>query len=174
MTRKIILNLAISLDGYISDEHGGFNWIKGHADKNQDTKRKFNFNEFLENIDVIVMGRKAFEDTGVEGYEEKRIIVATSENREDYDNIIFINEDICKSIQEIQQSQGKNIWLFGGGGLTDNFIKEDIIDKYIIGIIPIILGNGRKLFFSDNPTIELHLDEYTVEDGITILQYSKK
>lgn len=174
MSGKIILNLAISIDGYICDESGGYDWIKGHDDLNQDTERKFSFTEFVDSVDIIVMGRKSFEDCSIEGYEDKKIIVATSQPMKDYDNISFINENICNYVQELQKSNGKDIWLFGGGGLTDNFIKEDIIDKYIIGIIPIILGKGRRLFFSDNPTIELHLDEFTVEDGVTLLQYSKR
>lgn len=174
MSRKIILNLAMSVDGYISDNYGGFDWIKGHNDKKQDTDEQFNFSDFLESIDVIVMGRKAFEDCGVEGYENKRIIVLTSQDRKDYKNISFVKKDICKYVQIIQKSKGKDIWLFGGGGLTDHFIKADIIDKYIIGIIPRILGKGRKLFLPNNPMINLHLDKCTVQDGITILQYSKK
>lgn len=174
MSRKIILNLAISIDGYIADEHGGFEWIKGHDDSDQDTGNKFNFTEFIESIDIIVMGRKAFEDCGIEGYDNKKIIVATSQYREDYDNVSFVSDDICKYIHKLQQTEGKDIWLFGGGGLTDNFIKKDIIDKYIVGIIPIILGNGRRLFYVDNPMIKLHLDEYSIDDGIPILQYSKR
>lgn len=174
MGRKIILNLAISLDGYISDDYGGFEWIKGHDDKRQDTERKFIFNDFFDSVDLIVMGRKAFEDCGVEVYEKKKVIVATSQVKENYDNVTFVNKDICKYVQELQIFKGKDIWLFGGGGLTDNFIKEDSVDQYIIGIIPIILGKGRRLFFTDNPTIELHLDACTVDDGITILQYSKR
>jgi len=43
-----------------------------------------------------------------------------------------------------------------------------------IGIIPIILEKGRPSFLADNPNIKLHLDECTVDDGITILKYSKR
>ena len=43
-----------------------------------------------------------------------------------------------------------------------------------MGIIPIILGKGRPLFLENNPTIKLHLDEVFVENGITILKYTKR
>ena len=33
MKRKIILNLAMSIDGYIADEDGGFAWIVGDGDE---------------------------------------------------------------------------------------------------------------------------------------------
>lgn len=174
MSRKIILNLAISLDGYIADEDGSFDWIQGDGDEKLNTKAAFDFTEFLESVDTIVMGRKAYEDCSIEEYSTKQIIVATSRNMKNYDNVKFINNDICGYIQSLQQTEGKDIYLFGGGGLIDSFIKADIIDEYIIGIIPIILGQGRPLFMDNNPTIKLHLIEYTVKEGIAIFRYSKR
>lgn len=58
--------------------------------------------------------------------------------------------------------------------MIDPFIKDDIIDEYIIGIIPTILGKGRRLFLGNNPKIDLKLQEYSVEDGIVIMRYSKR
>lgn len=58
--------------------------------------------------------------------------------------------------------------------MIDSFVKADIIDEYIIGIIPIILGKGRKLFLENNPKIDLNLQEYSVEDGIIVMKYSKR
>lgn len=39
MKRKIIINLAISLDGFIADVDSGFDWIKGDGDSSHDTKK---------------------------------------------------------------------------------------------------------------------------------------
>lgn len=57
MSKKIILNLAISIDGYIASEDGGFEWIVGDGDKSLDTEKKWDFNGFLDTIDVVVMGK---------------------------------------------------------------------------------------------------------------------
>ncbi|MEG0152041.1 MAG: dihydrofolate reductase family protein [Cellulosilyticaceae bacterium] len=57
---------------------------------------------------------------------------------------------------------------------SEIFIKEDAIDEYIIGIIPVILGKGRPLFIGDNQAIKLQLKEYSVSEGITILKYIKR
>ncbi len=104
----------------------------------------------------------------------KKVYVATSQKIQNQDNLHFISGDICKIIQEEKEKEGKDIFLFGGGGLVDSFIKTDIVDEYIIGIIPIILGKGRPLFFGNNPTIKLHLNEYIIENGIAILKYTKR
>ena len=178
MKRKIILNLAMSIDGYISDEDGRFEWIAGENDNSKDTKEQFDFNEFLNTCDTIVMGRKSYEDIPEETFEEfkhmKIYVVTNSEFKVNRDNVEIINGDIVNKILKIREEEGKNIWIFGGAILADSFIKADVIDEYIIGLIPCILGKGRKLFLENNPNINLHLENYSFSDGIGILTYTKR
>lgn len=174
MKRKIILNLAISLDGYIASDDGGYDWIVGAGDSILNTKDKFDFDKFLEGVDIVVMGKNCYDQNMHNDYKNKKVYIATSKNIHDKDNIHFINGDIVKVIQEEKEKKGRDIFLFGGGVLIDSFIKADVIDEYIIGIIPIILGSGRPLFLGNNPTIKLHLNEYIVDNGITILKYTKR
>ena len=173
MNGKIILNLAISLDGYIADENGGYEWIIGNGNTLLKTDNKWDHGEFLEDIDVVVMGRYCYDQGMHKGYEGKDVYIATSKNIDDYENYHFVGGDICKVISELR-NKGKNIYLFGGGVLIDSFLKNDIIDEYIVGIIPTILGNGRKLFLENNPKIDLSLQYYAVEDGIIVMKYSKR
>lgn len=174
MKRKIILNLAMSIDGYIADEDGGFAWIVGDGDERLDTQNKWDYEKFLEGIDIVVMGKKCYDQGFLDDFKDKKVYVATTKELEDHDNIHFINNDICKVIEEERKREGKDIFLFGGGVLIDSFLKADIIDEYIIGIIPTILGSGRPLFLGNNPKIDLHLDEYITDKGIVILKYSKR
>ena len=173
MEGKIILNLAISLDGYIADEDGGFDWIAGDGNSTLNTKEKYEYEKFLEDIDVVIMGKNCYDQGFHNDFKEKDVYIATSQEIENYDNYNFINGDICKTISELRR-KGKNIFLFGGGVMIDSFLKDDIIDEYIIGIIPTILGKGRKLFLENNPKIDLSLQSYYVEDGIVIMKYSKR
>lgn len=174
MNRKIILNLAISLDGYIASEDGGFDWIVGDGNHILDTPNQMDFTHFLEGVDTIVMGKRCYEQNFHQDYPDKKIYVATSEPLQNYDNIHFISGAICEVLEEEKKQTGKDIFLFGGGGLVDHFVKADLIDEYIIGIIPTLLGKGRPLFLGNNPTIHLTLKEYSVSEGITILKYTKR
>jgi dihydrofolate reductase len=104
----------------------------------------------------------------------KRIYVAThSDIKNKPDNIISINWNISQQLQSELKSEGKDIYLWWGAYVTDDFIKSDIIDEYIIGIIPTILGKWKPLFLENNPTIKLNLTETTVNDWIVILKYKK-
>lgn len=174
MNRKIILNLAMSIDGYIASEDGGFDWIVGDGNHTLDTPNQTDFNHFLEGVDTVVMGKRCYEQNFHQDYKSKKVYVATSHPLPDYENIHFISGDICKVIEEEKNKVGQDIFLFGGGGLVDYFIKADIIDEYIIGIIPIVLGKGRPLFLGDNPTIHLTLKEYSINEGVTVLKYIKR
>lgn len=174
MNGKIILNLAISLDGFIADNDGGFEWIVGQGDKSYDTEKQLDFHkDFLSNIHIVVMGKKCYDQGFHKDYEDKKVYIATSQEIEDNNNLYFIKGDIVKVIKE-EKDKGNNIFLFGGGGLVDNFIKADAVDEYIIGIIPTILGSGRPLFLGGNDEIKLHLNEYFVSDGVVIMKYSKR
>lgn len=178
MKRKVILNLAISLDGYIAREDGSFDWIAGDEDKSLDTNKKFDFEEFLNSIDTIIMGRKAFEDCPpqtLESFRDKKIFIATtSKLKSESENIQAISGDLSKIVRGLITKFGKDIWIFGGSVMIDELIKNDVIDEFIIGIVPTILGKGRSLFLKNNPTIKLHLDEMSSQEGIVILKYSRR
>ena len=178
MSRKIIFNLAMSLDGYIADKNGGFDWIVGDKDKDNDTKKQFSFPDFIDSLDILVMGKRAYQDAPpgtFEMFKSKKIYVASSEKLETKDdNVEFIEGDIVTQILKLKKEKGKDIWLFGGAGSIDPFIKADVIDEYIVGIIPIILGGGIPLFLKDNPRLKLHLEETTVQEGVIISRYTKR
>ncbi|MEN2257024.1 dihydrofolate reductase family protein [Paraclostridium benzoelyticum] len=113
MSRKIILNLAISIDGYIASEDGGFDWIVGDGDKSLDTEKKWDFNGFLDTIDVVVMGKNCYDQNFHKDFKNKKVYIATSKDLKDYENIYFIKGDIVKTIEEEKQKNGENIFLFG-------------------------------------------------------------
>jgi dihydrofolate reductase len=176
--RKMILNIAMSLDGFISDENGWFDWIIGDWDKSIDTDKKMDFNDFLSWIDTVIMWKKAYDDCPGETLDmlkDKKIYVAThSELKNKQNNVICINWDLSQHISKEQELPWKDIYLWWGAIVTDSFIKSDVIDEYIIGIIPTILWKGRPLFLEDNPIIKLHLVENINQEWIVILKYKKR
>ncbi len=173
MIGKIILNLATSIDGYIADINDGYDWIVGYGKKELNTKETMDFQIFLESIDVVVMGKRCYDLNMHKDFQNKTVYIATNEKIEDYDNCKFIGEELTDVILSLK-NEGKNIYLFGGGILIASFMKKDLIDEFIIGIVPVILGNGIRLFLDNNPTVNLTLDNYVVEDGITIMYYSRR
>lgn len=177
MTRNIVLYIAMSLDGFIARNNGEVDWLSGSSgDPNVDT----GFDEFYSSVDTVVMGRTTYEQVINElspdawVYEGKKCYVATTRNYESDSQVEFISEDITGFIKGLKSQEGKDIWLVGGGKLINQFIKENLVDKYIITIIPTILGGGIQLFLEDNPEIKLKLIETKVVDGMVELTYVRR
>ena len=178
MTRKIILNLAISLDGFIAREDGSFDWIKGDGSKVCDTKDEFDFDDFLKGVDIVVMGRKSWEDAPEEGramFEGKKVCVVSHRDIENCpENVEVISGDVVEVVAKMQEEDGGDVWLYGGGEIVDYFVKTDVVDEYIVGIVPVLLGKGRPLFLGGSDELRLKLKSLSSKDGIVIMKYSRK
>lgn len=171
---KIILNLAMSLDGYIADNNNGYEWIKGDDHNLVEIGKEWNHQEFVDSIDHVYLGKSCYDLGMANEFKDKEVYVITHKNLQDYDRVHFIHSDFINQILEVKKTSHKDIYLFGGGQLVDIYLKANVIDEFIIGIIPTILGSGKKLFLDNNPNIPLVLKNTIVKDGIVILIYSKK
>ncbi|HEL2057354.1 TPA: dihydrofolate reductase [Streptococcus suis] len=173
MARRLVLNIAMSLDGYIARTNGTYDWIEGHGTAQYDTALQFDNPAFFKGCDTVIMGRKSFEDCPlemVEGYQDKTFIIASRSAGNDFENVRFVS-DILPLIHELRSSEGGDIWLFGGAKLVQTCLEAKVIDHIIVGIIPTILGEGISLFDSLPEEQKLLLVESTVTDGIAMLRY---
>ncbi|WP_105114809.1 dihydrofolate reductase family protein [Streptococcus suis] len=173
MTRRLVLNIAMSLDGFIARTDGSYDWIVGQGTNQYDTALQFDNPAFFNACDTVIMGRKSLEDCPlemVEGYQNKQFIIASRRAQTDYDNVRFV-QDIVAEIERLKAEEGSDIWLFGGAGLVQTCLEAKLIDHFIIGIIPTILGEGISLFDKLSDEQKLTLVETTVTDGIAMLRY---
>lgn len=168
---KVKLNLAVSLDGFISRTNGDVDFL---GEMNPDSEVSQEFNKFLTSIKSIIMGRKSFEKTlsfGPYPFTNQDTYVLTSNPKED-DQVNYTNQDINDLVNNIKDKG--DIWLFGGGNVITQFINNDLIDEYIITIVPIIIGEGIPLFRGVLKDVELSLQK-TVTDHVSMtLIYQKK
>ncbi|MCZ8465931.1 dihydrofolate reductase family protein [Streptococcus uberis] len=175
--RPLVVNIAMSLDGFIAREDGSYDWIEGHGTDAYDSPKQFDNPKFFKSCDTVIMGRKAYEDCpleDIEDYQDKHFYVAShQELKTSYPNLTF-TKDIVAVVKEEKAKVGGPIWLFGGADLLQLMIEEDLIDRYVIGIIPTILGQGRPLFKGQSIEYKLRLIESTVTDGIAMLVYEKR
>ncbi|KNZ41288.1 dihydrofolate reductase family protein [Acetobacterium bakii] len=177
MSRNIVLYIAESLDGYIAKTNGTVDWLMGES---EDADMDYGYQDFYDTIDTVIMGRITYEQVihelspDVWVYEGKKCYVATTGNLESDSNVSFISGEITEFIKDLKKQKGRDIWLVGGSKLIDQFIKADLIDRYIITIIPTILGDGIPLFRSQNPELKLRLTGTKNTDGLIELSYVRR
>ena len=177
--KKVILDLAITLDGFIEGPNGEIDWCILDDD--------MEFDKFLESIDTIFYGRVSYDAWGnfqpddnasdVEkeiwkAVHSKTKFVFSSQNRQD-DNAQFITSDLRSAVTEIKSKSGKDIWLYGGAKLIKTFIDLKLIDIYRLSVHPIVLGNGKPLFENIDDRVKLKLvDVNKFKSGVVQLIYT--
>src|SRR4051794_1659634 len=105
--RKVILNLAVSLDGFIEGPNGEFDWCF--------TDQDYGMKAFFSRIDAIFMGRKSYElvkKMGDDIYRNSKIYIFSSTLKEVAPGEELITGNLEKAVEQIKHTPGKDIWLF--------------------------------------------------------------
>lgn len=160
--RKVILSVAVSLDGMIEGPNGEYDWCPPPSKKEM--------NNFLDKIDTIFLGRKSFELTGKSMFPKKEHYVFSTTLKKAID-FHLINQDVKQKVMEIKKKPGKDIWLFGGAKLVTYFLNEKLIDEMWLGVVPVVLGKGNPLFSNINQRTYFTLAEATPREGYLSLYY---
>lgn len=176
--RKVILALALSLDGYVARENGAVDWLK----MEDLAEGKDEMAEFFASIDTIFYGRKTYEKglemSGGKDYYGDAImnyVFSRTPKRSEQKNLQFVSENVREFVENLKRQDGKNIWLMGGGNLAKTFFEEHLIDELILGIQPTILGKGLPLFFPHDRQSDLErLDVKTRRSGSVQITYRVK
>jgi len=179
--KKVILDLATTLDGFIEGPKGEIDWCIMDDD--------MDFPGFLEGIDTIFYGRVSYDAWGNfqpqagapaaelqlwQGVHAKRKYVFSSKHRED-GRATYITTDIAAQVAAIKAQGGKDIWLYGGASLIKTFIQLGLVDRYRISVHPIALGSGKALFGDLQERLNLELIATNVfRSGVVQLVYEPK
>ncbi|PHJ56893.1 deaminase/reductase [Nostoc linckia z18] len=172
---KVTLYIATSLDGYIARSNGEIDWLSMFEAQEED----YGYAAFYQSIDAIVLGSKTYE-LGLSfdqwPYPDKKSFVFTQRHFKcDRNDVVFISDPVNYALSSIEAEGFKNIWLVGGGALINSFLKHSLIDEYIISIIPIILGDGVRLFPPPTPEEKLEMmNSKQYPSGLIQVHYRQK
>jgi len=184
--RKVILDLAVTLDGYIEGPNGEVDWCI--IDNDIGGNEKSFLETFPDEIDAVFYGRISYEMYGNYIPEEEGQFKAFYEKVNKMDKYIFsstldkvdgghivIKDNIVEEVNRIKNQSGKNIWLFGGGSLITHFVNHNLIDEYRLALHPVILGGGKPLFQNIQDRVNLELIDFKgSKSGVTSLYYRPK
>jgi len=180
---KIVLDLAVTLDGYISGPNGEIDWLV------KDGEGDFGdiLTEILTGVDAIFYGRVSYDLWGnyqpdesgspklKESYRllhSKTKYVFSKTKKGGDSNAIFINSDIKENILSIKQKVHGDIWLYGGGKLITSMMNLGLVDVYRLAVHPVIIGSGIPLFSDIKNRIRLNLtNTEQSKSGVILLKY---
>lgn len=185
--RKIILNLAVTLDGFIEGPSGEIDWLRMDTPQDADPGAASHFDQLLERIDTVFYGRVSYEKWGEyqppdsaslpekklwQGVHSKAKYVFSKSLKGEDKNVTFIHSDIKDKVHTIKEQPGKDIWLYGGAGLITSFMNSGLVDNYLLAVYPVILGDGKPLFSNLKNRVGLRLNRVVPSgSGVILLDY---
>jgi dihydrofolate reductase len=166
---QLVLYIATSLDGYIARNGGAVDWLF--------TDQDYGYEDFYNSCDRLIMGRNTYEQIqgwGDYPYPDKHGFVFSRNIQQDRDeNVTFVSGDLADFVSNLKSEDGKNIWLVGGAAIAKVCLENNLIDKFILSIHPLVLGDGIALFPAPLPTLNLKLENSQVfNTGLLQLTYS--
>jgi dihydrofolate reductase len=160
--------IAASLDGFIAKPDGNIDWLRIHSLEAEPN----GYDDFIHTVDAIVIGRGTYETVlGFGGwfYGSKRVIVLTHGQRDSLHGEEFHAGDPESLLPRLS---GASRVYVDGGKVIAQFLAADLIDDLTVGILPIVLGAGIRLFPGSEGEHRLVLESQRVyRSGMVQLGY---
>ncbi len=175
--RKLVLYISMSLDGFIATKDDDLSWLSIVEKEGED----YGYVKFNKSVDTYIVGRTTYDTilklTGgiFSQADQYDCYVITRQNRESEKGVTFYNGDIEDLIAKLKSEKGKNIYCDGGGQIVKLLMEKNLIDEYIVSVIPIILGDGKRLFLGGTEKIKLKAKpSKDFDTGLIQLHYEKE
>ncbi|WP_297337055.1 dihydrofolate reductase family protein [Algoriphagus sp.] len=175
--RKISLFIATSLDGYIAKPNDDLSFLKLVEKEGED----YGYAEFTATIDTLIIGRRTYDyvlkEIGSSHYDngKRDVYVITRTKRPQIGRTIFYTGDITELVRRLKSEKGKNIYCDGGAEVINELLKRDLLDELIISVVPVLLGNGTRLFKDGRPEQILEFIKVkTFATGLAQFHYKRK
>lgn len=170
--RKIILCVAVSLDGMIEGPNGEYDWCF--------TDQDYGMSGFMKRVDAIFYGRKSYEmmlkaeqEGNANPFTTIKAYVFSTSRDTSYPGTEMIRT--VDAVHEIKNQPGKDIWLWGGASLTTSLLNAGLVDEMLLAVHPIVLGQGKLLFNQIDGRKHFALkSSQAYSSGLVMLSYEAK
>ncbi len=196
--RKLILEVQLSIDGFIADINGNTDWMIWNwgPDWKWDIELQKYHTDLTTSVDCILLSRQMAEEGFIAHWAN------TAENTEgpqfefaqhitDTPKIVFtktLNQsiripggwdkaeiaegDYVDAITKLKQQKGKDLLVYGGATFVSSLIKAKLIDEFHLLVNPVAIGRGLSIFntLEDKQTMTL-VKSKAFDCGMVVLHY---
>lgn len=162
---KVILLMALTLDGRIGKDQDHFPDWTGKADKKL-------FVALTKRAGALIMGSKTFDTIGKPLPGRKNIVMTRNRNRvSQWDNLVYTDKSPGAILDDLSNQGFTEVILAGGTMVNTLFAEAGLIDEIVATISPLIFGYGLSVFTEKiSMTMEL-MDVERIDDNVVCLKY---
>jgi dihydrofolate reductase len=171
--RKVIVYIAMSLDGFIAGEGDDLSFLSIVEQHGED----YGYHAFVDSIDTVIIGRKTYDwvcKQGIIPHEDKSLYIITRNPQLSETSSRYYSGDLSELMMRLRNEQGKHIYCDGGAELIDSLLSLNMIDECIFSIIPTVLGKGIPLFRNQHDITFNLLDSVSFSSGLVQVHYALK
>lgn len=148
---KGVVNMAVSLDGFIAREDGTIDWLdemNALAPEGEDC----GFGQFMSSVDALVMGRKTYEKVrsfGVWPYGDTPVVVQSRNDMslpESTPPTVSHSSESPPELMERLSIEGAKVVYVDGGVTIRRFLEAKCITEVTLTRVPVVIGSGLPLF----------------------------
>ncbi len=180
---KLIYSAITSLDGYVADERGNFDWAapdeEVHSFVNDLARpvgtflcgrRMYEVLVFWENPDLLADPQSRFvQDFATIWQAADKIVYSRTLERVSSARTRIEREFDPEAVRQMKARAGRDITV-GGPDLAAQAIRVGLVDEYQLFVVPVVVGGGNRCL-PDGARLELQLvDEHRFGSGVVYLQ----
>lgn len=169
--RRVRYSVAATLDGFIADPDGAYDWII--------MDEAIDFAAMFEEFDTFVMGRKTWDVSAqtdfVQMFGGKDVFVFSKTLKTPpRPGVTIVSTAPADTVRALKQKPGKDIWLFGGGVMFRTLVDAGLVDTVEVAIMPVLLSQGVPMLTPGARITGMTLDkcETLPQSGIVMLSYT--
>jgi dihydrofolate reductase len=189
---KLTTNTQVSVDG-VMQANGGRNekldpgmerggWARGPV---FDDEAMTFVNDFYQRADAFLFGRRTYDMFapywGAQGdsnpiaaalNSRAKYVASTTLTDPQWANTTVLSGDLAAEITKLKDKPGSELQVHGSGALTRWLLANELVDEMNLLIIPVVVGQGARLFPDTGPDTALDLVESRAfPKGITLHVY---
>jgi dihydrofolate reductase len=156
MSRKLILLMSVSLDGFVAHSDHAIDWHAPDGGPDGGGQRHRLNLEALHEIGLIVTGTRGYQDfeRGWSGSDSPmaqlmnslpKLVFSQSLSEVTWNNATITRRAPEEEIPERKRENGKDIVVFGGARIAHSLIRHRLVDEYRLTVHPVALGEGLPL-----------------------------
>lgn len=163
----------MSLDGYIAGPNDNISFLSMVEKEGED----YGYADFMKTVDTIFLGRRTYDKVKEMGFEyprEKEVYIISHSASFGDKALKHYSGPLKSLISDLRKREGKDIFCDGGSEVLNQLLQDNLIDEFYISVIPVILGDGIRLFRDGRPVLNIKLvSAREFDTGLVQLHYIK-